>query len=229
MTDRAPEVAAALADPETFRTWQGERRRTLTALILWTLGLVAYAVLGSVAVADLGVSRLVVGIVAVPVVLVLVMGLVAANLRWEQLGVIRGVLETYPWRELPPIGSAHPAGIEYFQLPDPDQPAKKVSVTFRHFGRGRRWQRAVTEARSTGSTYAGDPRFACVVSTPHALLAVRPQHVYATDPDTQPDSVSEAAWSLARTARITAPPSDQEKFRRLLYSIWKSSRNREAR
>jgi hypothetical protein len=228
MTDRASE--AALADPATLRAWRGEQRRTLTTLILWTLCLPGYAVLAAVAVDLDWVSRLAVNICAVPVVLVIVGGLVAGSLRREQLGRMRGVLETYPWQELPPIGKSHPAGMEYFQLPDPDEPAKRVRVAFRRFGLGRRWQRAVTEARSTGFAVAGDPRFACVVALPglRELLVVRPQHAYTVAPDTRPDRVSEASWKLAQAAGTTAPPSDEEQRRKLLYSLWRGFRNRKS-
>jgi hypothetical protein len=226
MTDRAPEVA--LADTATLRAWQGERRRSRTAMVLWTLCLPGYAVLAAIAVEQHWASQLAMNIGAVPVVLVIVGGLVVSGLRWEQLGSMRGVLETYPWQVIPPIGKAHPAGIEYFQLPDPDEPAKRVRVAFRRFGLGKRWQRAVADARSAGFACAGDPRFACVVALPgpRHLLAVRPQHTYVTDRDTRPDSVSEAAWKHAQAAGIAAPPSDEEQQRKLLSALWKGFRNR---
>ncbi|QKW06517.1 hypothetical protein HUT18_08980 [Streptomyces sp. NA04227] len=226
MTSRA--LDAALADPATLRAWQGERRRTRAAMVLWTLCLPGYAALAATAVGQGWASQFVVNIGAVPVVLVMAAGLVVSVLRWEQLGGMRGVLETYPWQELPAIGQAHPAGAEYCRLPDPDDPGKRVQVAFRRFGPGKRWRRVVTEARSAGLLCAGDPRFACVVALPgpRGLLAVRPQHTYVTDRDSRPDGVSEASWRRAQATGIAVPPSEEEQRRRLLSGLWKGFRTR---
>ncbi|MCN9241547.1 hypothetical protein NGF19_12225 [Streptomyces sp. RY43-2] len=216
MTDRAAE--AAFTDPLTLRAWRSERRRMRTEIVLCALCFVAYVGLAAV-LEDLGMRRFTLGVATVPVVLALMLWVVRLGVRREQLTRMRRVLQTYPWRDLPPIGEAHPAGQGYFRMPDPDRPEKRVQVAFSCLGRGRRWKRAVTEVRSTASVYAGDPRFACVVSTPAKLLTVRPQHEAARHPRVRPDAVSKAAWTLALTAGITEPPSNEEKFMRLLYTV----------
>ncbi|WP_406443224.1 hypothetical protein OHB14_30125 [Streptomyces sp. NBC_01613] len=224
MTNHAPETA--FADPATLRAWQRDRRRSLTALILWTMCLPACVVLFAFAVD--WIKEPIAITIAVPVIFVTAVGIGVASLRWERIGQMRAVLTTYPWQDSPPLGAGHPAGIEYFHLPNPDEPHKKIKVAFRRYGMASKWQRAVAEARSAGFAFAGDPRFACVVALPghRKLLAVRPQHLHLNSDGTRPDRVSEAAWRRAQEAGITTPPSIEEQRRKLLYSLWRIFRKR---
>jgi hypothetical protein len=224
MTYHEPETA--FADPATVRAWQRERRRSLTTMTFWALFLVVWVGLSTVVSGWSG--TVVASIVAVPGILVAVVGMALGSLRREHLGKMRAVLAAYPWQHCPALGEAHPAGIEYFRLPDPDEPQKHIHVAFRRYGTGKRWRRAVAEARSAGFAFAGDPRYAGVVALPglRELLAVRPQHVYIEADGTRPRTVSEEAWRRAEEAGITTAPSAEEQRRNVLYSLRRAAQRR---
>ncbi|MFE3164299.1 hypothetical protein [Streptomyces sp. NPDC059224] len=221
MTDQVPETA--FVNPATIRAWQNERRRSLANLIFWIFCLLGFVTLFTRA--EDHVGKLLAIALSVPVVLVITVGIGLASVRWEHIGKMRAVLKAYPWQYCPPLGKS-PADIEYFRLPDPDEPHKKIQVAFRRYGTGKSWRRSVREARSAGFTFAGDPRYACVVALPghRRLLAVRPQHVHLDSGGTRPRTVSETAWHRAQEAGITVPPSQEEQRRKLLYSLWKAFR-----
>ncbi|MGW7419743.1 hypothetical protein ACWGJB_06685 [Streptomyces sp. NPDC054813] len=223
MTDHVPETA--FADPATVRAWRKERRRSLMTLVLWIFCFLGCAALLTDAEDWVGKPLAIAFCAAVVVVIVVGIGL--ASLRWEHLGKMRAVLKAYPWQHCPPLEKS-PADIEYFRLPDPDEPHKNIQVAFRRYGTGKSWRRDVEEARSAGFTFAGDPRYACVValSGHRRLLAVRPQHVHLERDGTRPRKVSETAWRRAQEAGITAPPSEEEQRRKLLYAVWRAFRNR---
>ncbi|WP_143144988.1 hypothetical protein [Streptomyces humi] len=224
MTDDVPKTA--FADAATARAWRKERRRSLTGLFFWIFCLLGFAAfLGT---AENWTGKPLAIAFSFPVVFVIAVGIGFASVRWEHLGKMRAVLKAYPWQHCPPLGVESPAGIEYFRLPDPDKPQKNVQVAFRRYGTGRSWQRAVEEARSAGFTFAGDPRYACVVASPglRRLLTVRPQHLHLGRDGTKPPTVSETAWRRAKEAGITDPPSLEEQRRKLLYTLWKSFQKR---
>ncbi|WP_234533849.1 hypothetical protein [Streptomyces shenzhenensis] len=224
MTDHVPETA--FADPATVRAWRKERRRSFVKLILWMFCLLGYAAVLSTV--EDRVGKPLAFIFSVPIVLVIAVGIGFVSVRWEHLGKMRAVLKAYPWQHCPPLGVNSLADIEYFRLPDPDEPRKNIQVAFRRYGTGRSWQRAVEEARSEGFTFAGDPRYACVVALPglRRLLAVRPQHLHLGRDGARPRTVSETAWRRAQEAGITAPPSLEEQRRKQLYLLWKALRSR---
>jgi len=224
MTNHVPGMA--FADPATVRAWQRERRRSITTMTFWTLFLVVWMGLCTMVTDWAGTP--VAFIIAVPGILVTVVGIALGSLRWEHLNKMRAVLAAYPWQHCSALGETHPAGIEYFRLPNPDEPQKNIQVAFRRYGTGKRWQRAVAEARSAGFAFAGDPRYAGVVALPglRELLAVRPQHVYLDADGTRPRTVSEDAWRRAHEAGITTRPSDEEQRRKLLYSLWRAVQKR---
>ncbi|MGW1004888.1 hypothetical protein [Streptomyces sp. NPDC002520] len=223
MTDHGTD--AAFADPATVRAWRRERRRSRTNLILWIFSLLGSVVI--VAILRDWVGNFVATTILVLLVTVTAVGIGFVSLRWEHLSQMRDVLRAYPWQNHPPLGKAHPAGIEYFHLPDPDGTQKSIKVAFRRYGLGKNWQRAVMDSRSAGFRFAGDPRYACVVALPgyRKLLAVRPQHPHLNSDGTRPERVTEASWQRAQEAGINVAPSLQEQRRKLVYSMWKSIRN----
>lgn len=152
-------------------------------------------------------------------VIVSVIGIAVSDSRRVQLKKMRGILAVYPWQDHPPLKSSAAADVSHLKLPNPDDRQKGVNVVVRRYGlTGKRWRTAVTDARTQGFKFAGDPRFATVI-TPHGVVelgAARPAHALRPNKGTRPDGVSEAAWERATAAGITGEsPFTADEMRQL--------------
>ncbi|MFB7493948.1 hypothetical protein ACFC09_04445 [Streptomyces sp. NPDC056161] len=212
MTDRAPE--AALADPATLRAWKRARRRATAATVFWVLSLPGFFVLATIGWESFVGDSLPVYAVII-LVLVSVVGIAVSDVRRVQLKKMRGILATYPWLDHPPLKAVVPADLDYLKVPHPDEPGRSVSVVVRRYGlSGKRWRKAMTNARSQGFKFAGDPRFGAVIALdgPGELGFARPTHVLNPSKGTRPVGVSEGAWERAQAAGVSgeSPFTEEE-------------------
>ncbi|RPE41668.1 hypothetical protein EDD90_4759 [Streptomyces sp. Ag109_O5-1] len=210
----------AFDDPGTLRAWQRARRRSITATTLWILSLPGFFVLETITWESLTGGSLPVYIMVLPI-LISAVGVGVSDSRRVQLKEMRRILAVYPWQDHPPLKNATPADINYLKLPDPDDRAKYISVVVRRYGlTGKHWRSALSNARTRGFMFAGDPRFAAVVALRGVdeLGMARPTHVLAPARGARPDGVSEPAWLRARAAGISGESAFSEEELRQLES-----------
>ncbi|WP_051704876.1 MULTISPECIES: hypothetical protein [unclassified Streptomyces] len=149
---------AAWDTPGTRRAF---RRRTVRHLAkslgwvaLWWGALFLTLLLPVEASVPMALVLLVIGVLAV-----VALGRLA--LGWR----MRRILTVYPWRQQSGAVRVTKGKDAVFVLPDPDNPEKSVSLKV-SAGLFRAWSHEALKEYDEELWYAGDPRFACVVSKP---------------------------------------------------------------